>query len=151
MNQHAAFILAVHILNPDRCLFSLINCFFHPARGPCSALPGVSGPCRRTTKVLPTVPGLRPHLCRHCTLVGGGDRAELRQKHHLQWTKKSFFSSQVNTEALGLPDLLLEVAWGVELCKKRRWLQCRGCACRLHGLTSERQAGVWYLNLTSRI
>lgn len=28
MNQNVAFILAVHILNPNICLFSLINCFF---------------------------------------------------------------------------------------------------------------------------
>lgn len=28
MNQRAAFILAVHILNPNICLFSLINCLF---------------------------------------------------------------------------------------------------------------------------
>lgn len=144
MNQHAAFVLAGHILHPDRCLFSLINCLFHPTRGLCLALPGVSNPCRRTTKALPAVPGLKPHLCRHCTLVGRGDGAELRQKHHLQWTKKSFFSSQVNTKALGLPDLLLEVTWGAELCKKRRWLCCSG-------LTTERQAGGWYLHLTSRI
>lgn len=28
MNPNVAFILAVHILNPNICLFSLINCLF---------------------------------------------------------------------------------------------------------------------------
>lgn len=78
MNQNVAFILAVHILNPNICLFSLINClFFPPLKDTCSALPSIlQYPHIVSNKDCSSaIHGLRPHLSwvLHCMTVGGGD------------------------------------------------------------------------------